>query len=49
MRDEDVVVEARNLATRVVEADPELRENAALAAAVAAITSDDRGEFLERG
>jgi len=49
MRDEDVVVEARNVAIRVVEADPDLRENQALAAAVDAVTSDDRGEFLERG
>jgi ATP-dependent DNA helicase RecG len=49
MRDEDIVVEARSVATRVVEADPQLADNPALAAAVAAITSDDRGEFLERG
>jgi ATP-dependent DNA helicase RecG len=49
MRDEDVVVEARSVAIRVVEADPQLADNPALAAAVAAITSDDRGEFLERG
>lgn len=49
MRDETVVVEAREVAYRVVGADPTLASYPALAAAVAAATSDERAEFLERG
>ena len=48
VRDEDVIVAAREAATRVVEADPTLAGEPALAAAVAAIEASDGAEYLER-
>lgn len=48
VRDEDVIVAAREVATRVVENDPTLAGVPALADAVAAIEASDRAEYLER-
>ena len=49
IRDEDVVREARDAATEIVEDDPELKRWPALRAHIAEIASDDRSEFLEKG
>ena len=48
VRDEDVIVAAREVATRVVENDPTLAGEPQLAAAVAAIEASDGAEYLER-
>ncbi len=48
VRDEDVIVAAREVATRVVENDPTLAGQPHLAAAVAAIEASDGAEYLER-
>ncbi len=48
VRDEDVIVAAREVATRVVENDPTLAGEPALAVAVAAIEASDGAEYLER-
>ena len=48
VRDEDVIVAAREFATRVVENDPTLAGQPHLAAAVAAIEASDGAEYLER-
>jgi len=48
VRDEDVIVAAREVATRVVENDPTLAGEPALADAVAAIEASDGAEYLER-
>ena len=48
VRDEDVIVAAREVATQVVENDPTLAGQPHLAAAVAAIEASDGAEYLER-
>lgn len=48
VRDEDVIVAAREAATAVVAGDPALSGQPALAAAVAAIEASDSAEYLER-
>ncbi|GAA1736323.1 ATP-dependent DNA helicase RecG [Aeromicrobium alkaliterrae] len=48
VRDEDVIVAAREVATAVVEADPELAGHPVLAAAVAALEATDGADYLER-
>jgi ATP-dependent DNA helicase RecG len=48
LRDEDVIAQARDDARAVVDADPSLEENPGLAAAVAALSRDDRADFLEK-
>jgi len=48
LRDTDVIVAARQAAVEVVDADPELHEHPALAAAVAALVDADRADFLEK-
>ena len=48
VRDEDVIVAAREVATRVVEDDPTLAGHPRLAAAVAAIEASEGAEYLER-
>ncbi len=47
-RHEDVIVDAREAATRVVDADPTLAADPALAAAVAALVQQEQAEYLER-
>lgn len=49
IRDEDVVLEARDAATQIVEDDPRLSRWPALRAHIADIASDDRSDFLEKG
>ena len=49
IRDEDVVREARDAATEIVEDDPELKRWPALRAHIAEIANDDRSDFLEKG
>ena len=48
LRDEDVIVAAREAATAYLEADPELSGTPGLRAAVAAIEDSERAEFLDR-
>ena len=47
--DEDIIVDAREDAIRLVDSDPELSEHPALAAAVTARVDEDAAAFLERG
>jgi ATP-dependent DNA helicase RecG len=49
LRDADLIAQARREAIELVEADPELVEHPALAAAVAAMVDQERAEFLEKG
>jgi ATP-dependent DNA helicase RecG len=48
VRDEDIVVDARDVATALVEADPELARHPALLAATERRLADDRSEFLAK-
>ena len=48
LRDEDVIVAARDAAGEVVAADPTLANHAALAQAVAALVDDEQADFLEK-
>lgn len=48
VRDEDVIADAREAATAVIAADPDLSGEPALAAAVRALESTEQVEFLER-
>ncbi|MCE6999700.1 DEAD/DEAH box helicase [Saccharothrix sp. S26] len=48
LRDEDVIAEARVVAQRVVEADPELTAHPGLAGLVAGLLDDERAEYLEK-
>ncbi|MCW2897983.1 MAG: recG [Streptosporangiaceae bacterium] len=48
LRDEDVILQAREEATRLVAADPELAESPVLAAELAALLDDERAEYLEK-
>ncbi|MBO2455328.1 ATP-dependent DNA helicase RecG [Actinomadura barringtoniae] len=47
-RDEDVILAAREEATALIEADPDLEGNPALAEELAALLDEDRTEFLEK-
>ena len=49
IRDEDLVREARDAATEVVEDDPELKRWPALRAHIGEIARDDRSDYLEKG
>jgi ATP-dependent DNA helicase RecG len=49
VRDEDVIVTARQDASAVVDADPDLVSHPVLAAALGDLLADERAEFLERG
>jgi ATP-dependent DNA helicase RecG len=48
IRDEDLIVGAREDAVAVVEADPELRGHPALADAVEALLADQRADYLDK-
>ena len=48
LRDEDVIVSARDAATDIVAQDPELLTHPALARAVAILVDDEQADFLER-
>jgi ATP-dependent DNA helicase RecG len=48
VRDEDVIADARDAATAVVMADPELVHHPALAAAAAELEATERADYLER-
>ena len=47
--DEDVIVAAREDATRLVDADPDLSDHPVLVAALGSLVDDDKAAFLERG
>lgn len=47
--DEDIIVEAREDAVRLVDSDPELTAHPDLAAAVPRLVDEDKAPFLERG
>jgi ATP-dependent DNA helicase RecG len=49
LRDEDIIVQAREEAARVVDADPTLIEHPALAEAIDVLVGSEREEYLERG
>jgi ATP-dependent DNA helicase RecG len=49
LRDTELIEVAREEASRLVEADPELRDHPALAATVAAMVDAERAEYLEKG
>jgi ATP-dependent DNA helicase RecG len=49
LSDKDLIVSAREEATALVEADPELASQPALAAVVASLLDEERAEFLEKG
>ena len=49
LRDEGVIVAARDEATRLVEADPDLAGHPLLRAVVTAAASDERARYLEKG
>ncbi len=48
-KDEDVIRDAREEATALVEADPELKEHPGLAAVLDTLLDEDRAGFLEKG
>ncbi len=48
LRDEDVIAEARVVATQVVDADPELAAHPGLASLVAGLLDEERAEYLEK-
>ena len=48
LRDEDVIVQAREEAVRVVTEDPDLSRSPALVTAIAQLVDADRAEFLEK-
>ncbi len=49
LRDKDVISDARREALSMLEGDPELTAHPTLAAAVAALVTEERAEFLEKG
>lgn len=49
VRDEQIVVAARDDATEVVAADPQLRRHRALRAAVARVIDSEQADYLEKG
>ena len=48
LRDEDVILAARDEATALVEADPQLVDEPGLARAVSVMLDEERAEFLEK-
>jgi ATP-dependent DNA helicase RecG len=48
LRDEELILQAREEAVALVDADPELRRHPALAAQVAALIEDERADYLEK-
>ena len=48
LRDEELIGQARDEATALVAADPDLTGHPALAAAVADLVGDERAEYLEK-
>ncbi|MEJ2858272.1 MULTISPECIES: helicase-related protein [unclassified Saccharothrix] len=48
LRDEDVIAQARIVATEVVDADPDLAEHPGLAGLVAGLLDEERAEYLEK-
>ncbi|MEU4803525.1 helicase-related protein [Actinosynnema sp. NPDC023587] len=48
LRDEDVIAEARVVATQVVDTDPELAAHPGLASLVAGLLDEERAEYLEK-
>jgi ATP-dependent DNA helicase RecG len=48
LRDEDIIREAREEATALVENDPELRDHPELAAELSALLDEERAEYLEK-
>ncbi|MBB5955469.1 ATP-dependent DNA helicase RecG [Saccharothrix tamanrassetensis] len=48
LRDEDVITEARQVASQVVDTDPELAEHPGLASLVAGLLDEERAEYLEK-
>ena len=48
LADEELIGQARQAATEVVEADPALADHPALAAAVGALLDQQQAEFLEK-
>jgi ATP-dependent DNA helicase RecG len=49
LRDAELITQARAEAIALLEADPSLESQPALATAVAALVDDERAEFLEKG
>lgn len=49
VRDEQIVVTARDVATSVVEQDPDLRRHRALRAAVSRVLDSEQADYLEKG
>ncbi|MDO5504472.1 MAG: ATP-dependent DNA helicase RecG [Actinomycetia bacterium] len=49
IRDEDIIVAAREEAVTVVDADPDLTDHPVLAAQLRELVEDERADFLERG
>lgn len=49
VRDEDVIVAARDEASEIVARDPELAEHPELASALASLLDEDRAEYLDKG
>lgn len=49
LRDEDLVIAARDEASAIVSADPDLREHRRLRSAVARLLDDDRTDYLDKG
>jgi ATP-dependent DNA helicase RecG len=49
VRDEEVILQAREDAAALVEADPELKTCPELAAAVGELVDEEQAAFLERG
>jgi ATP-dependent DNA helicase RecG len=48
LRDEDVIREARDAATLLVEADPDLSDHPGLAAELAILLDEERADYLEK-
>jgi ATP-dependent DNA helicase RecG len=49
IKDEELILEARDEATALIESDPELERHPELAAELAALVDDERAEYLEKG
>ncbi|UGQ14142.1 DEAD/DEAH box helicase [Yinghuangia sp. ASG 101] len=49
VRDEDVIVAARDEATEIVARDPELSDHPELRSALASLLNDERAEYLDKG
>ena len=49
LRDEDLIADARSEAAAIVASDPDLAGHPRLAAQVAALTADERADYLEKG